>query len=71
MHRFEQQNLYTAGEGGYARYRIPALAATEAGTVLAFCEARKFTGRDSDQIDLFLRERERSQFVIRDNEIDD
>ena len=51
----EQQDLFTSGEGGYVRYRIPALAVTTRGTVLAFCEARKFTGRDSDQIDLFLR----------------
>lgn len=55
IERFEQQDLFVSGEGGYARYRIPALAITTQGTVLAFCEARKFTGRDSDQIDLFLR----------------
>jgi sialidase-1 len=51
----EQQDLFISGEGGYARYRIPALLTTQAGTMLAFCEARKYTGRDSDQIDLFLR----------------
>ena len=51
---FEQQDLVVSGEGGYARYRIPALAVSQKGTVLAFCEARKFTGSDSDQIDLFL-----------------
>ncbi len=55
MERFEQQDLFVSGEGGYARYRIPALAVTTRGTILAFCEARKFTGNDSDQIDLFLR----------------
>jgi sialidase-1 len=55
MERFEQQDLFVSGEGGYARYRIPALAVTTKGTILAFCEARKYTGRDSDQIDLFLR----------------
>ena len=55
MQRFEQQDLFISGEGGYVRYRIPALAVTTAGTILAFCEARKYTGRDSDQIDLFLR----------------
>ena len=37
------------------RYRIPALCVSNPATVLAFCEARKFTGKDSDQIDLFLR----------------
>ncbi len=55
IERFEQQDLFVSGEGGYARYRIPALAVSTKGTVLAFCEARKFTGQDSDQIDLFLR----------------
>ena len=52
---FEQQDLFVSGEGGYARYRIPALAVSQKGTILAFCEARRFTGSDSDQIDLFLR----------------
>ncbi len=55
MECFEQQDLFISGKGGYARYRIPALAVTTWGTILAFCEARKYTGRDSDQIDLFLR----------------
>lgn len=55
MEHFEQQDLFVSGEGGYARYRIPALAVTTQGTLLAFCEARKYTGNDSDQIDLFLR----------------
>ena len=52
---FEENNLYTAGDRGYQECRIPALITTNKGTILAFNEARKFTGRDSDQIDLFLR----------------
>ncbi|MGM0401359.1 MAG: sialidase family protein [Chloroflexota bacterium] len=55
MERFEQQELFISGKGGYKRYRIPALTVSTQGTVLAFCEARKYTGADSDQIDLFLR----------------
>jgi len=55
MQCFEQQDLFVSGQGGYFRYRIPALATTLHATLLAFCEARKFTGRDSDQIDLLLR----------------
>ena len=51
----EKQDLFVSGQGGYVRYRIPALAVSEQGTVLAFCEARKYTGKDTDQIDLFLR----------------
>ena len=55
MQFLEQRDLFVSGEGGYKRYRIPALLTTTSGAVLAFCEARKYTGRDSDQIDLFLR----------------
>ena len=44
-----------AGVGGYACYRIPALLTTRAGTILAFCEARRNSCRDTDQIDLVLR----------------
>ena len=51
---FVQSKLFVSGEGGYKRYRIPALVVSHQGTILAFCEARKFTGHDSDQIDLFL-----------------
>ena len=54
MH-FEESVLYRAGENGYHTHRIPALLTTLRGTVLAFSEARKFTGRDSDQIDLVVR----------------
>ncbi len=52
---FEEQALFTSGEGGYIRYRIPALVIGQQGTILAFCEGRKETGLDSDQIDLLLR----------------
>ncbi len=52
---YEEYNLYEAGDEGYHECRIPALLTTAKGTILAFNEARKFTGRDTDQIDLFLR----------------
>ena len=55
MQRLDTQPLWISGEDGYFRYRIPALTVTAAGTVLAFCEARKYTGGDSDQIDLLVR----------------
>ena len=55
MNVFEEYNLYEAGDFGYHECRIPALLTTANGTILAFNEARKFTGSDSDQIDLFLR----------------
>ena len=53
--RFTEQHLYVGGEGGYVRYRIPALLVTARGTILAFCEARRFTGKDTDQIDILVR----------------
>ena len=49
------QALFTAGSGGYSSYRIPALAVTGTGTILAFCEGRKYSGGDSGEIDLLVR----------------
>ena len=51
----ESIDLFTSGQGGYHTYRIPALVTAPSGAVLAFCEARKFTGRDHDEIDILLR----------------
>lgn len=39
--RFEKATVFTSRTGGIACYRIPALACTSRGTVIAFCEARK------------------------------
>jgi len=50
-----QEVLWQSGSGGYHTYRIPALAATTKGTVLAFCEGRKQSGSDSGDVDLLLR----------------
>lgn len=47
--------LFTRGQGGYFTYRIPALAVTPAGTVLAFAEGRKQGAGDAGKIDLFVR----------------
>ena len=49
------QRLFSSGQGGYYTYRIPALAVTRNGTVLAFCEGRKKSSDDSGEIDLLLR----------------
>ncbi len=48
-------DLFTSTEEGYHTYRIPALAITPRGTVLAFCEARRNNGHDDDEIDILLR----------------
>ena len=47
--------LYQQGENGFHTCRIPALAVTNKGTVLAFCEGRKASGGDSGDIALLLR----------------
>lgn len=47
--------VFTGGQGGYHTYRIPALAVTGAGTVLAFCEGRRGSASDMGAIDLLLR----------------
>ncbi len=49
------QDLWTSGFGGYHTYRIPALAVTTVGTVLAFCEGRRHGSGDAGEIDLLLR----------------
>ncbi|MFF8472486.1 exo-alpha-sialidase [Streptomyces sp. NPDC015414] len=46
---------YTAGQGGYDTYRVPAAVVTERGTVLAFAEGRHDGAGDSGDIDVVLR----------------
>ena len=43
----EQRELFIAGEGGYHTYRIPVLAVTSTGRILAFCEGRRDSRSDS------------------------
>lgn len=50
----EQMLLFPAHTQGYATYRIPALAVTTKGTVLAFCAARMAPG-DWSHINIALR----------------
>ena len=47
--------IFVSGEGGYHTYRIPALAVSKDGTVLAFCEGRKGGSSDRGKIDLLLK----------------
>jgi sialidase-1 len=53
--RLEKIDLFEAGKGGHKLFRIPGLVVTARGTVLAYCEARKYTGLDWDDIEIFLR----------------
>jgi sialidase-1 len=50
--------LYQQGDHGFHTYRIPALAVTNKGTVLAFCEGRKNYGGDTGDIALLVRRSE-------------
>lgn len=47
--------LYTNGQAGYHTFRIPALAVTPTGTVLAFAEGRRASAGDAGKIDLVVR----------------
>jgi len=47
--------LYVSGQDGYRTYRIPALAVTTQGTLLAFCEGRKNSASDTGDIDLLVK----------------
>jgi sialidase-1 len=50
-----QTDLWVGGQDGYQTYRIPALAVTANGTVLAFCEGRKASMSDTGDIDLLVK----------------
>jgi sialidase-1 len=52
---FEKVDVFTAGHAGYTIYRIPGVAVTSKGTVLAYSEARKSARGDWGTIDLMLR----------------
>ncbi|TWU36484.1 Sialidase precursor [Novipirellula aureliae] len=47
--------IFVAGEDGYDTYRIPALAVTNRGTVLAICEGRVNASSDAGDIDLVIK----------------
>lgn len=53
---FEEQDLFVSGEGGVAQYRIPALAVTGKGVLVAVCDARvERPGDAPNDIDLHQR----------------
>jgi sialidase-1 len=51
----EKTDLFEAGKGDYALYRIPGIVVTKKGTLLAYCEARKNAGGDWGHIDILMR----------------
>lgn len=52
---FTKAELWRANEGGYKMYRIPGIIVTSKGTILAYAEARKYSGSDWGTIDIVLR----------------
>ena len=52
---FSSANLWNAGIGGYATYRIPGIVVTKKGTVLAYAAARRTLGSDWADADIVLR----------------
>lgn len=52
---FTEQALFVSGQNGYNTYRIPAIARTKSGALLAFCEGRKNSSSDTGNIDLLVR----------------
>jgi sialidase-1 len=53
--RLDKTDLFEAGKGGHKLYRIPGIVVTAKGSVLSYCEARKYTGLDWDDIEILLR----------------
>ncbi len=48
-------DVFVSGQAGYHTYRIPAIILTTNGTMLAFCEGRKNSRRDTGKIDLLFK----------------
>ena len=51
----EKITLFEEGKDGFCAYRIPGIIVTAKGSVLAYCEARKFTSADRGEIEIHLR----------------
>ena len=56
----DEQVVFSAGEGEYHTYRIPALLPTPTGALIAICEGRRFGRGDSGAIDLVVKRSEDS-----------
>ncbi|MBL9212975.1 MAG: exo-alpha-sialidase, partial [Opitutaceae bacterium] len=51
----EKVHLFEEKTDGFVSYRIPGLVVTAKGTVLVFCEARKYSGLDWGEIEIHQR----------------
>ena len=50
-----QTDVFVSGADGYHTYRMPAMVVNDRGTILAFCEGRKFSGRDKSPTDMVVK----------------
>jgi sialidase-1 len=55
VHPSNTFDLFRSGDGGYHTFRIPALAVTRGGAVLAFAEGRRKSVSDTGLIEIVLR----------------
>lgn len=51
----KQIDLFVGGKKGYHTYRIPAIIVSTKGTILTFCEGRKYGRGDAGKIDIVLK----------------
>ena len=51
----EKTILFSERTDGFTLYRIPGMVVTSKGTVLVYCEARKFSDADRGEIEIHLR----------------
>jgi len=51
----EKTNLFEEDKAGFRLYRIPGIIVTAKGSVLAYCEARKFTVADRGELEIHFR----------------
>jgi sialidase-1 len=52
---YSETVLFQEDTDGFKLYRIPGIVVTSNGTILAYCEARKFTEADRGEIEIHLR----------------
>lgn len=52
---YSETVLFQENTDGFKLYRIPGIVITSNGTILAYCEARKFTEADRGEIEIHMR----------------
>jgi sialidase-1 len=63
------QDIFVSGVGGYHTYRIPAMITGPEGTLLVFCEGRKFGRGDAGEIDLLMKIGTAKDFSFKETQV--